>query len=94
MAQFPSAVPASLRKPNEVSRFVQGLSNKVARSVLVAGPQARANALAKSRLVRLEQEPEDARLTGVTRSLQRRLLGLNLGGSLRRPGTLQTVRIA
>ena len=31
-------------------------------------------------------EPEDARLTGGTRSLSRRLLGLNLAGSIARPG--------
>jgi hypothetical protein len=34
--------------------------------------------------VALPREPEDARLTGGTRSLDRRLLALNLGGS--RPG--------
>ena len=38
----------------------------------------------KARFVRLPQEPEDAKLTGDTRSLDRRLLGLNLGGSLTR----------
>jgi hypothetical protein len=32
-------------------------------------------------------EPEDARLTGGTRSLSRRLLGLNLTGRVVRPGT-------
>jgi hypothetical protein len=34
-------------------------------------------------------EPEDARLTGGTRSLSRRLLGLNLTGRIARPGTYQ-----
>lgn len=33
----------------------------------------------------LPAEPEDARLTGGTRSLSRRLLGLNLTGRLNRP---------
>jgi len=32
-------------------------------------------------------EPEDARLTGGTRSLSRRLLGLNLAGRIARPGS-------
>jgi hypothetical protein len=34
----------------------------------------------------LPSEPEDARLTGGTRSLTRRLLGLNLAGRIARPG--------
>ena len=42
----------------------------------------RAIVLAKSSFARLPKEPEDARITGVTRSLDRRLLGLNLRGSL------------
>jgi hypothetical protein len=33
-------------------------------------------------LLRLPKEPEDARLTGGTRSLDRRLLALNLAGTL------------
>jgi len=33
----------------------------------------------------LSKEPEDARITGGTRSLDRRLLALNLSGSLLRP---------
>jgi hypothetical protein len=39
--------------------------------------------LQKSFFARMPQEPEDARLTGITRSLARRLLALNLPGSLR-----------
>jgi hypothetical protein len=35
-------------------------------------------------LFALLKEPEDARLTGGTRSLDRRLLGLNLKGTLKR----------
>jgi hypothetical protein len=48
--------------------------------MMAAGP-ARAAALSKSRFARLPQEPEDARMTGVTRSLQRRLLALNMKAS-------------
>jgi hypothetical protein len=36
-------------------------------------------------LFMLPNEPEDARLTGGTRSLDRRLLALNLSGSLKKP---------
>jgi hypothetical protein len=35
----------------------------------------------RSAPIALAKEPEDARLTGGTRSLDRRLLALNLGGS-------------
>jgi hypothetical protein len=48
---------------------------------MMASGSARAAALSKSRFARLPQEPEDARMTGVTRSLQRRLLALNMNGS-------------
>jgi len=36
-------------------------------------------------LTTMPNEPEDARLTGGTRSLDRRLLALNLSGTLKRP---------
>lgn len=49
----------------------------------IAGPEADAISLAESSFAPLPQEPEDARLTGATRSLNRRLLALNLPGSLR-----------
>jgi len=52
-------------------------------SVLAAIPDVRPVSLAKSRFARLPQEPEDARMTGLTRSLNRRLLGLNVRGSFR-----------
>jgi hypothetical protein len=83
MTMMRDAVPASVRKPIESSRFTQGLMARTQRSPLVAGPEARALSQAKSRFARLPQEPEDARLTGVTRSLNRRLMGLNVPGSLR-----------
>lgn len=83
MSFMRNAVPASVRKPVESSRFAQGLMHRTQKSTLIAGPEARALSLAKSRFARLPQEPEDARITGVTRSLTRRLLGLNVPGSLR-----------
>jgi hypothetical protein len=82
MPNMPNATPASMRKPKEPSAFVRNLMNRSQRPVLIAGAEARAIALAKSRFSRLPKEPEDARLTGVTRSLDRRLLALNLRGSL------------
>lgn len=83
MSLMRNAVPASVRKPVESSRFAQGLMQRAQKSPLIAGPEARAVSLAKSRFARLPQEPEDARITGVTRSLNRRLLALNVPGSLR-----------
>lgn len=77
-------VPSSLRKPVGSSKFAYDLASQ-SRKPLMAGPEARAAALAKSRFARLPQEPEDARMTGVTRSLSRRLLALNLYGSLLKP---------
>jgi hypothetical protein len=87
------ALPASLRKPMEAVRFATPLSPR-AKPYLVTGLESRielrvdakATGAIKGRFIRLPQEPEDARITGVTRSLNRRLLGLNLGGSLNRTG--------
>ncbi|SNS30581.1 hypothetical protein SAMN05421770_101422 [Granulicella rosea] len=76
------APPSALRQPVEPSRYVQSLAAHSHVTRLVAGPEARAAALQKSRFAKLPHEPEDARLTGVTRSLNRRLLALNLSGSL------------
>jgi hypothetical protein len=83
MSPMRNAVPASVRRPIESSRFAQGLMQRTQKPTLIAGPEARALSLAKSRFARLPQEPEDARMTGVTRSLNRRLLALNVPGSLR-----------
>ena len=80
MSNLHDATPSSLRKPVEPSRFAQNLLSRSNRPAVMAGP-ARAAALLKSRFARLPQEPEDARITGVTRSLQRRLLALNVNGS-------------
>lgn len=77
-----NTVPASVRTPIESSRFTQGLMARAQRTALSALPDPRIAALAKSRFAPLPQEPEDARMTGVTRSLNRRLLALNLGGTL------------
>ena len=84
MSMIRNAVPASLRRPVESSRFVQAMAARPQRStMMLASPEARAISVTKSRFARLPQEPEDARMTGVTRSLNRRLLALNVSGSLR-----------
>ena len=89
-----NATPASLRKPVESARSARALVGRSTKPVLVAGREAQANALSKSRLAALPQEPEDARMTGVTRSLNRRLLALNVRGSLLPAGVVPGSRIA
>lgn len=83
MTVIRNAIPSSVRTPIESSRFAQGLMLRAQKSPLVSGPHGRALSLANSRFAPLPQEPEDARITGVTRSLTRRLLALNVSGSLR-----------
>jgi hypothetical protein len=48
----------------------------------------------KASLFALPKEPEDAQITGGTRSLDRRLLALNLAGSRRQPAqpTLRSIQ--
>jgi hypothetical protein len=83
MSIIRNAIPASLRRPLENSLFAQGFMPKARKTNPIAGPEASAISLIKSRFAPLPQEPEDARLTGATRSLNRRLLALNVPGSLR-----------
>ena len=81
--------PSSVRKPPMNFRDLNLRDSKGLgfRHAAAATPAARAHSKEKSRFSRLPQEPEDARITGVTRSLTRRLLALNLMGTLR-PATL------
>ena len=94
MANSKSAIPASLRRPLERSRFAEGLMSRAGRSLTEQSKlteQSRTSkALSESFFFRMPQEPEDAKLTGVTRSLHRRLLGLNLSGTLLK-GSLKPV---
>jgi hypothetical protein len=94
MSNLYDATPSSFRKPVEASRFAHNLAARSNRPVIMASGAARAAALSKSRFARLLQEPEDARLTGVTRSLQRRLLALNMKGSRVETAILLDTKIA
>ena len=95
MHHMTNAFPASLRASNDPRpRLTDNLVGRGLRPVLVAGPAARNAALLKSRFSRMPQEPEDARMTGVTRSLNRRLLALNLYGTLSHTKMLAESRIA
>ncbi len=77
MNNLRDAVPASVRRPVESSRFVQTLNTRASRMVIGVIPDGRM----KNVFSRLPHEPEDARITGVTRSLERRLLALNIAGT-------------
>lgn len=81
MATLQSHVPASLRNNNSQGRRANfgDPSSEESRPYLIAGRKGRT---ASTAFISLPKEPEDARITGATRSLDRRLLALNLRGSL------------
>jgi hypothetical protein len=54
-----------------------------ARPYLIPGKKGRTAAIGKTAFIALPKESEDAKITGSTRSLDRRLLALNVNGSLR-----------
>ncbi len=101
MALPSTAIPASVRSHGPEARVSRSGAPSAPKPFLVAAapllsPQhpklmARVDAIASStKRVQarwVPQEPEDAKLTGATRSLNRRLLGLNVGGSLMRPAS-------
>ncbi|QHN02066.1 hypothetical protein FTO74_00725 [Granulicella sp. WH15] len=82
-------MPAGLRDPKGLG--AKTAASAEARAHLVHSVQVsrsfremeEVREMQSSRFARMPHEPEDARITGVTRSLTRRLLALNLSGSLR-----------
>ncbi len=76
-----NAFPSSLRRPVESDWFVPASVPGKRKNLQGEVVLPRAASVLKSRFARLPQEPEDARMTGVTRSLSRRLLALNVRGS-------------
>ena len=77
MNNLRDAVPASVRRPVQSLRFAETLNTRATRMVVGVIPDGRI----KDIFLRLPHEPEDARMTGVTRSLERRLLALNMAGA-------------
>jgi hypothetical protein len=80
--------------PSSYTRFQTSAQNTrtnmlVSSVPLRRQPAARPQGPALHNLFTLPKEPEDARLTGGTRSLDRRLLALNVAGTLgkRRPAS-------
>ena len=78
--------PASLRAGSPVINQHRGSLTPRSRPYLITGSKRTTSpsALTQQCLSLFPHEPEDARLTGCTRSLYRRLLALNLPGSLTR----------
>ncbi len=94
MSNLYDATPSSLRRPVESSRSAYSLQVKAQRPLMSPAALSPAAPLSKSRFARLPQEPEDAGLTGVTRSLSRRLLALNLNGTLQHEEDDFAIKIA
>jgi hypothetical protein len=72
--------PASLRAGSSVPRDNRGFGSDP-RPYLVLGQHRKSVISAQQYLTLFPHEAEDARLTGTTRSLYRRLLALNLPGT-------------
>ena len=85
MAIFQQDLPASVRFGPPAPQESRGVSSTDRRPYLVTVPPRRSTVLARQTVATTRQffalfphESEDARITGATRSLYRRLLALNL----------------
>lgn len=76
--------PASLRTDSPTANQRRGSFTPQSRPYLINGYKRKSQVSAQQCLSLFPHEPEDAQLTGCTRSLYRRLLALNLPGSLAR----------
>lgn len=76
--------PANLRRGSTVPNQHRGGFTPQSRPYLVTTQKRKVTNAAQEFLALFPHESEDARLTGSTRSLYRRLLALNLPGSLAR----------
>jgi hypothetical protein len=81
MATLQTSTPASLRISTPNRNANSGNLNDTFRPYLIAGRKGRTPAVGSTAFLALPKESEDARITGATRSLDRRLLALNLYGS-------------
>jgi hypothetical protein len=81
MATLHTHMPSSLRAAAPSPRSNVPPVNppvEASRPYLIAGRKGRTPAIDKTAFLALPKESEDARITGSTRSLDRRLLGLNI----------------
>jgi hypothetical protein len=87
MGTLTTQIPASVKShlipgsttPNP--RFSFTTPTESSRPYLVPERKSRTGSVGKSTFIALAKESEDACITGATRSLDRRLLGLNLRGA-------------
>jgi hypothetical protein len=84
MSHLPMQLPATLRLANLPER-PRPLRSTV-KPYLIARTSRLAEVLGVRSFVKLPCEEEDAKITGSTRSLDRRLLALNVRGTLRSTG--------
>ncbi len=96
MAILQTHIPASLRSTIPSRNANPGNLTEASRPYLIAGRKGRTPSVGKTAFLALPKESEDARITGATRSLDRRLLALNLRGSQmsERPMPMTDIRIA
>lgn len=94
MVTLQTHTPASLRIGTPSKSANTGTLTDSNRPYLIAGRKGRTPAVGRTAFLALPKESEDARITGATRSLDRRLLALNMRGSRMPMTTLTTVRIA
>src|ERR1700722_8862490 len=87
MSSFSQTFPASLRSRSVASPESGGAPVVDRRPYLIPVPARKPAASTRQYLSLFPHESEDARLTGATRSLYRRLLALNLPGRIARPAT-------
>lgn len=87
MATLPQQFIHTNRPSSTVARW---LPNAGSRPYLIGPPVGRMANLKKASFISFPHENEDARITGGTRSLVRRLMALNVEGSLsgRKPGRM------
>ena len=86
MSHLPLELPASLRLTRLTQHSFQTArlrSRDRVKPYLLAGKSKLAGMLSTRSFVKLPCEEEDAKITGSTRSLDRRLLALNVRGTLR-----------
>ena len=80
MATLLTHTPASLRSSSPTWSAPSARSHEALRPYLIAGRKERTASVGRTAFIALPKESEDARITGSTRSLDRRLLALNLRG--------------
>ncbi len=80
-ASVKSYLPTGTNSTTSNPRFSFSSPTEGSRPYLVPERKSRTGSIGKSIFIALAKESEDARITGATRSLDRRLLGLNLRGS-------------